>query len=266
MSNDLEKPNNDLVPAVDSFAGYVDAYEADGEEAVNQSMIDGTRIKFSADAKWTDAQNVELPALILLVVDVKRVVNHWIDGRPSAKTMVLAPGERWPDIKKLNTDAPESEWRTDPNSGEFKGPWEPQRLLYLLEPTTLDKYTYPTNTAGGKRAISELTDKITWAQKVRPGARPLVQLSKIWMPTKYRGRMRPHFIIQKEWMLPDGTMGELIQQSAPLQIAGPAKPAGVTAKFETSTGTAPIAQPAKEKPQTARPTIGPEMDGDAIPF
>ena len=58
---------------------------------------------------------------------------------------------------------------------------------YLLDPVTLDKYTYPTTTIGGTRALSELADKIAWAQKRRgPGIRPLVQLSSIWMPTRHK--------------------------------------------------------------------------------
>jgi hypothetical protein len=59
-------------------------------------------------------------------------------------------------------------------------------VAYLLDPATLDKYTYATNTIGGTRALSELADKIAWAQKYRgPGVRPL-QLSSIWMPTIQR--------------------------------------------------------------------------------
>jgi len=43
----------------DSFAGFVDTYEGE-DEIVNQRMIQGTRIKFSNEGKWTDNQGIEL--------------------------------------------------------------------------------------------------------------------------------------------------------------------------------------------------------------
>jgi hypothetical protein len=245
-----------LSAADNSFAGFVDSYEGEDEdEAVSQRMILGTRIKFANDAKWTNAQGDELdPQLHLIVVEMKRVVNKWpVNLGPPIDTMEVAPGRPWPNIKQLNDACPQSEWRTDFN-GNPKGPYEPQRLLYLLDPVTLDKYTYPTNTIGGTRALSELADKIAWAQKYRgPGVRPLVHLSSIWMPTKYSGRMRPHFVVLPDWILPDGGSGALVHKPSP-QISGPA---GATAASPSMTAAAKldvVAGNASAPPPAAKPT------------
>jgi hypothetical protein len=239
METEDERPDQEqdsFVSADDSFAGFVDTYEGE-DEAINQSMIEGTRIKFTNEGTWADAQGVALdPLLALVAVEVKRVVNKWIDGRPAPESIVLMPGQKWPDIKKMNEVAPKSEWRIDPFTKQSKGPWEAQRLLYLMELTTLDKFTYPTNTKGGIRALHELSAKIAWAQK-RCGAevRPVVRPASTWMPTEFGGRQRPHFIIQKEWVMPDGTMRELLK-SAP-QITT------VAAKLDAIAGKLPAPAP-----------------------
>jgi hypothetical protein len=270
-----------LSSADNSFAGFVDSCE-DEDEAVNQRMIQGTRIKFTNEAKWTNAQGVELdPQLRLIVVEMKRVVNKWpVNLGSPIDTVELAPGQPWPSIKKLNAACPQSEWRTDFN-GNLTGPYEGQRLLYLLDlDPTLDKYTYPTKTIGGTRALSELADKIAWAQKRRgPGIRPLVQLSSIWMPTRFQGRMRPHFVVLPDWILPDGSRGELVQKPSP-QIGGPAgatapSPSMTTAaKLDAFAGNAPAPTPAA-KPGTPsqeaglqsvrEPSLSEEMD-DSVKF
>jgi hypothetical protein len=239
-----------------SFAGFVDTCEGE-DEAVNQRMIQGTRIKFTNEATWTNAQGVELdPQLRLIVVELKRVVNKWpVNLGPPIETIELDPGQPWPSIKKLNAACPQSEWRTDFNKNP-KGPYEGQRLAYLLDPVTLDKYTYATNTIGGTRALTELADKIAWAQKYKgPGVRPLVQLSTIWMPTQYQGRMRPHFVVLPDWILPNGSSGELVHKPSP-QISGPAGAAAspampTAAKPDASAGQsdAPAITPAA-KPAT----------------
>jgi hypothetical protein len=230
-----------------SFAGFADTYE-DEDEAVNQRMILGTRIKFTNDAKWTNAQGVELdPQLRLIVEEMKRVVNKWpVTLGPPIDTFEVDPHKPWPNVKKLNETCPKPEWRTDLN-GNPKGPYEAQRLLYLLDPVTLDKYTFATSTLGGARALSELADKIVWAQKHRePGIRPLVHLSSIWMPTRFGGRMRPHFIILPDWVLPDGSSGELVHKPPP-QIGASA--AATTAQLDAFAGKTPVTTPAA-KPAT----------------
>jgi hypothetical protein len=103
-----------------SFAGFVDTYEGE-DEPVNPRMIQGTRIKFSNEATWTDAQGIALdPKLCLIVVELKRVVNKWpVNQGAPLETEELSPGQPWPDIKKKNAACPQTEWRTDFN-GKLK--------------------------------------------------------------------------------------------------------------------------------------------------
>jgi hypothetical protein len=237
-----------LSSADNSFAGFVDTYE-DDDEAVNQRMIQGTRIKFTNQAKWTDAQGVELDSQLRLIAEeMRRVVNKWPPEKgPPLETIELAPGQPWPNVKKLNAACPQSEWRTD-LSGKLKGPWDAQRLLYLLDPVTLDKFTYATATIGGMRALHELADKIAWAQRRRgPGVRPLVTLSATWMPTKHGGRLRPHFVVLPDWILPEGGSGQLVHKPAP-QISGPA---GAAAKPRTVAETLDVFAGKSDPPATA---------------
>jgi hypothetical protein len=252
-----------LSSADSSFAGFVDTCEGEDDEAVNQRFIQGTRLKYTNEDTWTDAQGVELdPQLCLIVVELKRVVNKWpVELGPPLDTVEVAPGQPWPNIKKLNEACPQTEWREDFN-GNPKGPYEGQRLLYLVDPATLDKYTFATNTVGGTRALTELADKIAWAQKYRgPGIRPLVHLSSTWMPTRFGGRMRPHFIVLPDWILPDGGRGQLVQKPSP-QIGGPtgaaaAIPSAAT-KLDAVAGNAPATTPAA-KPATKPATPSQEM-------
>jgi len=154
----------------DSFAGFVDTYEGE-DEIVNQRMIQGTRIKFSNEGKWTDNQGIELdPGKHYLAIGVERVVNKWpVEQGPPLETIVLAPGQPFPNIDKMNKACPKSEWREA--FGKQVGPYKPQRLLYLLDRLmTLDKYTFPTSTVGGTRAVHELADKIAWMRRYRQAA------------------------------------------------------------------------------------------------
>jgi hypothetical protein len=73
------------------------------------------------------------------------------------------------------------------------GPWQMQHVLYLVDPQTLDKFTYPTSTTGGSIAIRELVDKVKWMRRHRPDANAVVTLSDVHMNTRFGGRQRPHF-------------------------------------------------------------------------
>jgi len=249
-----------------SFAGFVDTYEGE-DEAVNPRMIQGTQIKFANEATWTDKQGVVLDSKKhLLAIGVERVVNKWPpqQGAP-LETIVLEPGQPFPDIKKLDEACPKSEWREA--FGKSQGPYQIQRLLYLLDPVTLDKFTFATSTVGGTRALHELADKIAWMQRYRQlGTRPLVHLSNTFMPTPYGGRQRPHFVILN-WVTPSGDNVELMQRATP-QI-----PDGAAAKPDVPSATASTkpAKPAEEMLAKAglktvsEPTLAEEMN-DKIQF
>jgi hypothetical protein len=180
--------------SLDGFDTFDDAVE--GEKQRSRSVIQGILIKFTNEAKWVTRDGEELaPDLELAVVNVGRAVQKWVDQQ-SVETRILAPGEKYPDIKKLNEECLPDEWSEGPD-GKPRGPWQAQHIVYLLNPLTLDRYTFPTGTMGGHRAVVDLVDKVKWKRRMCGGnVYPVVTLSDTFFPTRYGGRQRPHFIIQ----------------------------------------------------------------------
>ena len=190
MTNEVAKQAN-----LDGFDTYNDAIEGGEDQAPSGRVIQGMRIKFTNEACWIDDADNELPAnLELVVVDIGRVVQKWKNQQP-VETIVLGPGEKFPDVAKLNDACPRSEWREGP-SGQPQGPWQAQHIAYLLDPKTMSRFTWPTGTVGGAIAIRDLVDKVKWMRKFR-GANvfPVVTLADVHMNTRYGGRQRPHFEI-----------------------------------------------------------------------
>jgi hypothetical protein len=136
--------------------------------------------------------------LELVVVGICRVVQKWKDGAP-VETRILGPGEKFPDLEKLNNSTPRIEWTKGPD-GKLGGPWQAQHVTYLLNPATMDRYSWPTGTTGGAIAVRELVDKTKWMRRFR-GAHvyPAVTLSDTFMNTRFGGRQRPHLLI-KRWI------------------------------------------------------------------
>jgi hypothetical protein len=229
----------------DGFDGYEDRVEGD-DQPHGGGVIKATAIRFTNEATWTNRDEDELPDdLELVVVDVDRVVQKWIDHRP-VETRILEPGEKFPDIEQLNEAADRSEWSDGPD-GKSRGPWQAQQVVYLLDLKTMDRFTFPTGTVGGQAAVSELVDKTKWMRKLR-GAHvyPIIRLSDTFMPTRFGGRQRPHFEI-KRWV-----------SFAPDEKALPAP-------SESNTAMDHSTQKAPEQPRTVELVTLSEAMNDEIP-
>src|SRR6516225_11043953 len=101
---------------LDGFDGYTDEYEGgehDQDQFTSGRVIQGTRINFTNEAIWVDAAKQKLPDdLELIVVDIGRVVQKWgKDNLPSGPPIILAPNQKFPDIKAMNEKCPKTEWR-----------------------------------------------------------------------------------------------------------------------------------------------------------
>jgi hypothetical protein len=228
--------------APDGFSGYDDRVEGE-DRPQGGGIIKGMLIKFSNTAAWIDTNDNELPAgLELVVIDVIRVVQKWIDQQP-VETRILAPGEKFPDIEALNEAAPKDEWHEGPD-GKMHGPWQAQHILYLLNLETMDRYSYPTGTVGGSIAIRELVDKTNWMRRLRgPAVFPRVALRDVFMNTRFGGRQRPHFEI-KGWV----------------QLGGDEKIAALPTPKPTPLPPMPGVK------EIAEPTLSEHMGGDKVPF
>jgi len=219
--------------AVDNFEGWNDGVEG-VERPQSAGLIQGTLLKFSNAAKWVTRDDDEIASDVeLIAVDIQRVVQRWEDGQP-IETRILAPGENFPDLDALNADVPQSEWVEGPD-GKLRGPWQAQHILYLLDPLTMDRFTFPTGTVGGRIAIGDLRDKSVWMRRTRgPNVFPIVTLSDVHMNTRFGGRQRPAFKITK-WTRLGGEGGEEV-----------------------------AALPAPQKTTVAEPTLAEDLN-DALP-
>jgi hypothetical protein len=190
MSNVVKKDPT----SVDNFAGWEDGVEGD-DRPEGAGIIQGSLVKFNNEATWVTRDGDELSAdLELVAVDVSRVVQKWQDDRP-VETIVLQPHQKFPDVEEMNEKVPKEEWVEGPD-GNMRGPWQPQHILYLLDLKTMDKYTFPTGTTGGRIAVRDLRDKTMWMRRLRgPNVHAVVLLSDTFMNTKWGGRKRPHFKI-----------------------------------------------------------------------
>jgi hypothetical protein len=151
------------------------------------------KVKFGNDAQWTRGEEAIPPNREFLVIKILRVLQHWVNQLPTDKSYVLKPEEHWPDVEALNKGAPPEEWRDHYN--KRVGPWQKAYVVYLLDPHTLEVFTYPTSTAGGFRAVRELRKSTDRARLLRgPTVVPRVTLADTFFPV-YGGRQRPHFHI-----------------------------------------------------------------------
>src|SRR6516165_1466783 len=163
---------NDIVKkdptSIDGFAGWNDGVEGDDRPEGGAGVIQGVLIKFTNEGKWVTRDGDELPAdLELAAIEVLRVVQKWTpDGQPDGPPVILEPDQKFPDIEEMNDKAPREEWGEGPD-GKPRGPYQGQHVLYLLDLKTMDKYTYPTGTGGGRIAIRELRDKLVWMRRWR---------------------------------------------------------------------------------------------------
>jgi hypothetical protein len=188
MSNQLTNTTA-FVPA-DGLDGYTD--EVSGAETRKQGLIRGTVLRFGNTAEWEADGEIIAAETRLILIDVARVVTKWKDKKPE-ETVVLGPGEPFPDVKEWNEQVPKSEWIEGLNGPQ--GPWQAQQIVHLLDPKTMGHYSWATGTIGGMIAIRELVDAVRAMRRFRPGACPIVQLDSKFMNTRFGGRQRPHFII-----------------------------------------------------------------------
>jgi hypothetical protein len=243
MSDEL-KTN---LPRVDGFD------DDDAAEGDFVRVIQGEKWTFTNECIWVDADENEIQHdRAFVAVDICRVLQKWIDKMP-VETRFLASGEKV-DLDQLNDACPKSEFRED-LSGKLKGPWQIQHVVYLVDMATMRKFTYPTDTTGGRLAVGDLKEAVRLQRRFKgPGYYPVVSVGTKHMNTKFGGRPRPHFII-RSWISfgPDGTAA--LPAASPPSLPGPAKDNPI-----------PAERPRKDDPiSTGRPRRNSDMDDD-IPF
>lgn len=205
----------------------LDGFEYDDDESGN-NLIQGSKIKFTLDFKWVIARSDEVidPQREFLVMKIVRVVQKWLPGHAKpVENRILRPGEKFPDLEKLNNDAPRSEWRD--KFGKRVGPYQGAYVVYLIEVSATSKkvaaftWVADIDTAGANRAINDLRKNIDLTRRVqgRLSLFPRVKLSDTFMPTQYGGRQRPHFdIVDYEPLGPEPEAPAQIEPPKPKQV------------------------------------------------
>src|SRR5262245_54118617 len=157
---------------------------------------------------------------------VLRVEQRWPpagEGGPP-KSHVLAAGEKFRNVEKLNAETPKSEWCNGPD-GKPKGPYENVLVVYLVDPTTWERATFVASTVGARRAVRDLCRQVELARKFRVSrVYAVVELADTHMPTQYGGRQRPHFVIVGWWKFGDEGEGLLPAPSPEVLPAADAAP------------------------------------------
>jgi hypothetical protein len=186
---EVVKKLKESVARLDGFAGYTGKTE--GEEGY--SGIENL-VKYK-EPKWY-LNGVELPADEEYIVKrVGRNVIKWHPDKSLAPDRYPVPdGEKFPDLKERNKQTPQTEWVEAPG-GQLKGPWAPEHEVVLLN-RTYDELTYVTSTAGGSIAVKQLVKKVNDVRDYHNdnSLHLVVKLSNTFMPTRYDGLQRPHFV------------------------------------------------------------------------
>jgi hypothetical protein len=232
---DTELKNSTALATVgDGFDGYVDRVEGDDSPA-QEGIIRGAMLKFSATAEWErrDGETIG-PGVKLIVTDIVRAVLKWSankNERPEAK--IIPPGRPFPDVAAMNEAIPKEQWRQGPAG--LQGPYQAQQAVVMLEPKSMDTFTYTTSSIGGFIAVRELVDKVTTMRKYRGPVSPIVTLGDVAMRTRFGERRRPHFSIV-DWIRMGGP-------DEPKQAALPAPSPVIEVKPAAAADSMKIAEP-----------------------
>jgi hypothetical protein len=259
MSNDVasKEPRS-----LDEFEDWTDEVES-RDEQVSERAIIGQLVRFTNEGQWLLPEQIQLTKR-LIVVNARRTVTKWGKDKKPVETIFLKAGEKIPDLEKRNEETPKSEW-VEGFDGKPKGPWQAQHIVYMVDPVSIDQYSYPTSTTGGGIAVRELIDRIIWMRRFRGNTvYPIVQLTTRFMPTKYSGRLRPHFEIM-DWAKFEPGGGGMIPVSDPRQLP-PQQPANKPPEAATNKGEKIKAVLTAIGAQTVEPPSAKEVTGDDIPW
>ena len=240
---------------LDGFGGFTDAVEGDEGQPLSNVSLLGLKLKY-LDPIWTDPDEQEIKGP-LIVHDIQRKVQKWLDDTRPVETIVLTPGQPWPDIAKMNEACPQTEWRE--KFGKLQGPWQGEHVVLSFDPATMVRYWWPSpiTTVGSAICVRELAAQTKLMRSYRgEHVYPQVEPSHTFMPTNYGGRERPSLPV-KGWVR-FGEGGNLV-------LPAPNKPVltgSATATVEPkSTATSNPAGMQRVEPLTAK-----EVTQDEIPW
>jgi hypothetical protein len=232
--------------ALDGFGGFTEAVEGGGQPS-GVSLL-GLKLKY-LDPIWTDPDEQEVKGP-LVVHDIQRKVQKWLDDTRPVETIVLAPGQPWPDIEKMNAECPKHEWRE--KFGKLVGPWQGEHVVLFFDDKTMVRYWWPSpiTTIGSAICVRELAAQTKLMRSYRgEHIYPMVEPTHTFMPTNYGGRERPDLKV-KGWVR-FGEGGNLV-------LPAPNKPVLTGSATVTAATSHPLGMQPVEK-LTAKEVTGDEI-------
>jgi hypothetical protein len=185
-------------------------------EARNGRVIQGVLVK-CVDGQWADAEGLQPPSP-LLALATNSILQLWQNQKP-VDVIVKKPGEQLPLVDDLNAKIPHHEWELGVD-GKPRPPWQFQEVVYFLDTTTAERFTFASGTIGARIAVEKLRDQVKWMRQLRGACvMPIVELGSASMKTKFGSKIRPAFNV-KSW-------AELGGQSGVAMIDDKSVPAGV---------------------------------------
>src|SRR5262245_6627611 len=163
------------------------------------SAFGGARLmKYVNDHYATREGEVIEPSREMIVLGLKKMVQKFI-GQKLVDLIVVADGEKMPDVTAMNEAAPREEWGNDLN-GNPVGPFVRVLMLKLLEAKTMDRFAFITSSTGGSIAIGDLSDKVKIMRRFHgPNVVPVVSCGTTNFKTKFGLKKRPNFSVIR-WM------------------------------------------------------------------
>jgi hypothetical protein len=185
-------------------------------------VIIGTHLKFT-DGVWSE-NGIKVPGgTRFLALSTHKVLECWQNNRV-IKAIWEKPQQPLPDEKELNSKIPQNTWDLD-RKGNPRAPWQLTFVVYLLAPTTCEKFTAANSTVGARIGTETLQDCVAWKRRLHGvNVVPEVELCSKTFPTKNGPKPRPEFKIvdwhligggdAKPAALPDGHSGNGGEQLA----------------------------------------------------
>ncbi|PSO25113.1 hypothetical protein [Bradyrhizobium sp. MOS002] len=179
MTNELIIPHDGPPQAGDGFSG----------SSRSHRVGRGSYLKWNDKQGWIDRDGVAAPSP-MLVFDVDEILRRWKNN--VAEDIVDKP---LPDPDDLNGAIPVEDWEKGVD-GKRRPPWAHTVVVYLVNLSTGENYTYAAATTGAHIAFDALTEAVKTMRVLRGTlCVPIVNLTDRPMKMKFGHGKRPHLEI-----------------------------------------------------------------------
>jgi hypothetical protein len=187
----------------------------DETDDASNRVVHGDMFK-CVDGVWTYRNGLPVPKKRFLLTSTATIIQKWEDGSP-VETIWKRPGQPFPDVDELNAAIPQSEWE-EGIDGSPKPPHQLERVVYLIDEATAERFTFVSGTTGAEIAVRDLRQRVQDKRFMcGEGVLPIVEFGCKPMKTKYGQKLRPEFVIV-DWRDAGGNAQQL-KDVTPLTLA-----------------------------------------------